>query len=195
MNKNVQDMNKLVKILQEQINKKWTQIEQTNLKRQDENISNYEKLEITNITQQELIKKLQAENKKLETKIEKIEENSKMTAAMIESQIDKILDKKIHLIQKQQPAVKEVKTVGQTKSTTTSTQPRTTSVQPRATLRKEENVSAVTIQKKEAKIEKQPKIIEKEQIEEIEENIVPRKRRTNGTTQILGFFDTDQDVY
>ena len=191
-------MNKLVKVLQEQINKKFIQVEQNNIKRQASNDETNREIqeknkviEEKNRDLQNVVENLQIENKnlkdtvkKLENRIEKLESNSNTDTDV--KVIEKIIEQKIKAITKnvvQEEKLKKTTTSTKTKSKTETKEPENNKV-----IEKTQKIVAKPIKKETTIIQmKEPKIIE--------EKPITVKRKNLGTSQILGLFDTEDDIY
>ena len=178
MNKNVQDMNKIVKMLSEQISKKFMQIEQKQIKNQEMNDTAQKDLKQENKDLLKTIKDMQLKEEKLEQenkdlkqsikeqrdeltkKIKAVEDNSKLAVLNVEAQIDSIIERRLLAIHKAR--------------------------EEREKIQKEAKISA-RIQQPTPAIKPQKKVVEEE--------IIPRKRKANSGTQILGLFNTDNDEF
>ena len=187
MNKNIQDMNKLVKMLQNQISKVKTETTQDYEKLVVGNTEKLENLENTNIELREELQKLslrsielekqnvmlknetqimQKQNEKLEKEIKKVHDDARLSVLRIEDEIDKLIDKKLIVIQKMKKEMSENK-----KKET-----------------KERQVRQVT-----KNVEIAPAI---ETPKKASQDIrIKRKRATGNSTTILGLFNTEEEEF
>ena len=132
--------------------------------------------------QEEIIQELVLENRKLKDMLESMNSENQFTTAMLEAQMDKLLEKKLQALKKvQQPNVVKP----------TKTKEIEVKVQPAI------NTKTATTQKQVEQPRKTEKVVKKEVIQkqiknEIDPMLVKRKK---GTTQLLGLFNTEDDVY
>ena len=137
------------------------------------------------------------ENKVLEDRINVLESQNKNLVETIEGQVCELVDKKIkEILKKQQTESKKAKTEAQMKKQlvtidTIKTENKPTSKQ---VVQAQKPKQIVQMPKQETEIPKKAVQIKPVQIKEAADTIMPRIRK--GKTQILGFFDTnDDDLY
>ena len=145
--------------------------------------ANLVKMQEKSQKQEETIQELILENRKLKDMLESMNSENQFTTAMLEAQMDKLLEKKLQALKK----VQQSNVVKPTKTKEIEVKPQHANI----------NTKTTTTQKQVEQPRKTEKVVKKEIIQkqiknEIDPMLVKRKK---GTTQLLGLFNTEDDVY
>ena len=111
-NKNIEATNKVLTNLKIQIDKKMQQLQNQNIKLKETMQVNLVKMQEKSQKQEETIQELVLENRKLKEMLESMNSENQFTTAMLEAQMDKLLEKKLQTLKKVQQTnvVKPTKT-------------------------------------------------------------------------------------
>ena len=179
--------------LQEKINKNSQEksvasIEQFCLKLQESVKIKIASLVQENKEQKQIIKKMEAENKKMQEKMAIMKDEQKVFYDDIEETVNKLVEKKINELRKANSSTSEKSTSNSIRKSNALEIIETSRIQPKKTAK---NQTASTRKKDTIEIISNRKV----SAEPIESKSVIRKKKNGGTTQILGFFDSEDDLY
>ena len=159
------------------------QLQNQNIKLKETMQANLVKMQEKSQKQEETIQELVLENRKLKDMLESMNSENQFTTAMLDAPMDKLLAPKLQALKK----VQQSHVVKPTKTQEIEAKPQHANI----------NTTTTTTQKQVEQPRKTEKVVKKEIIQkqiknEIDPMLVKRKK---GTTQLLGLFNTEDDVY